>query len=72
MPEPSIQDVLATHAPRLLAIPGVVGTAVGKAGDALCIRVYLSEDSATIRSQIPEAIEGFAVVAQYTGEFKAL
>ena len=72
MPKKTIQDALNSHVGELLTIPGVVGAAIGETDRELCIRVYLSEDSAALRSQIPETIEGFPVVGLYTGEIDAL
>lgn len=66
----SIQDVLAEHTDSLMAIPGVVGTAVGRCDSAPCIRVFLREPSAAARRAIPEDLEGYPVKLEVTGEFE--
>ena len=71
MASQSIQEVLAAHTDSLLALPGVVGTAIGRSGDVLCIRVFVTDSSDTTRRAIPDSIGGFAVQVEVSGEFRA-
>jgi hypothetical protein len=71
MTPPSIQEVLAAHADALLALPGVVGTAIGQCGDTLCIRVYVRDTSDAVRRAIPDSFEGYPVQVEVSGEFRA-
>jgi len=66
--ERTIEDVLQEHTPRLSAIKGVVGTAIGSHRGQPCILVAVAEDSPAIIRQIPEQIEGFPVRTLLTGE----
>ena len=70
--EKPIEQVLQEHTDSLMALPGVVGTALGLCADEPCIRVFVVEATEELLKQIPEEIEGYAVDVQQTGEFKAL
>jgi len=62
-----IEAVLAAHTDSIMALPGVVGTAVGRCDGALCIRVFLADSSAAGRRQIPTRLEGYPVSVEVTG-----
>lgn len=64
-------DVKARHSARLLAIPGVVGHGVGISGGQPVIEVYLANENAEARAQIPAALDGVPVRVVVTGEFVA-
>lgn len=66
----SIQQVLAAHTDSLMALPGVVGTAIGRCDTMLCIRVFFRDSSAVARQAIPDTLEGFPVQVEVTGEFR--
>jgi len=70
MASQSIQEVLAAHTDSLLALPGVVGTAIGRCGDALCIRVFVAESSEAARQPIPDSLEGYPVRVEVSGRFR--
>ena len=70
MPSRSIQEVLAAHTDSLMALPGVVGTAIGRCDTTLCIRVFLRDSTAAARGAIPETLEGYPVKVDVTGEFQ--
>lgn len=70
MPSKSIQQVLIAHSDSLMALPGVVGTAIGRCDTVLCIRVFLRDSSATARRAIPDTLEGYPVQVEVTGEFQ--
>ncbi len=70
MASQTIQEVLAAHTDSLLALPGVVGTAIGRCGDALCIRVFVMDSSEAIRQAIPDSLGGFVVQVEVSGEFR--
>ncbi len=72
MSEKSIEFVLKKHTDKLMAIPGVVGTAQGLYKDKPCIKVYVTKKTAEIKRKIPKTIEGFFVDVEVTGEFHAL
>ncbi|NIV84348.1 MAG: hypothetical protein GWM92_16955 [Gemmatimonadetes bacterium] len=66
----SIDEVLEAHTDSLMALPGVVGTALGLCDDAPCIVVYLADSSAEVRERIPERLEGHPVRAEVSGEIR--
>ena len=57
--------------PTVMALSGVVGTAVGLCDDEPCIKVYLARDDQELRARIPETYRGFAVDIEVSGEFEA-
>ena len=67
----TIEEVLAAHTDSLMALPGVVGTAIGLCDRTPCIRVFLFDSSATVRRRIPAQLEGYRVSAEVTGPFRA-
>jgi hypothetical protein len=68
----TIEQVQEEHTAAWMAIPGVVGTAIGLHEGKPCIMVLIATDSEEIRGQIPAIVEGYPVVVQYTGEIRAL
>jgi hypothetical protein len=66
-----IDEVLAAHTDSLMALPGVVGTAIGRCDGAPCIRVFLADSTAARRRQIPPQLEGYRVSAEVTGPIRA-
>lgn len=70
VPSKTIEEVLATHSDSLLALPGVVGTAIGLCDGAPCIRVFLGDSSDAVRRRIPSRLEGYAVRAEVTGPIR--
>ena len=61
-----IEQVLEAHNDSLMALPGVIGTAIGRCDGAPCIRVFLA-DSASARSRFPERLDGYPVRVEVTG-----
>jgi hypothetical protein len=66
----SINEVLAAHSDSLMALPGVVGTAVGLCDGERCIKVLLADANAETQRRIPARLEGFRVVAEVTGTIR--
>ncbi len=54
-----------------MALPGVVGTALGLCDGAPCIRVFLADPSDAVRKAIPLRLDGYPVKAEVTGPFQA-
>ena len=63
----SIDEVLAAHTDSLMALPGVLGTAIGLCDGERCIKVLLADSSAATKSRIPARIEGYRVITEVTG-----
>jgi hypothetical protein len=75
MPAPSrsLTDVLATHTPQLMAIPGVVGTAESRTADGKpCILLMVARLTPELRAKLPLELEGWPVRIEETGEFHAM
>jgi hypothetical protein len=71
-PEKTIEAVLREHTDRLMALPGVVGTAQGLCDGKPCIRVFVVTKTADLLVQIPDVLEGYTVEVQETGVIRAL
>jgi hypothetical protein len=50
----------------------VVGTAQSLCEGQPCIKVYVSKKTEKLERKIPKTLEGYPVVIQKTGKFKAL
>lgn len=66
----SIDDVLAAHTDSLLALPGVVGTAIGLCDGERCIKVLLANSNPGVKGRIPARLEGYRVVVEVTGTIR--
>ncbi len=72
MPTKTIQAILEEHTAQWMAMPGVVGTAVGEFDGRPCIKVFLAEKTEELAAKFPRTVEGYQVVMEETGEFRAL
>src|SRR6266436_4676569 len=66
----SIDDVLAAHSDSLMALPGVVGTAIGLCDGERCIKVFLADSGQETKRRIPARLEGYRVLAEVTGTIR--
>lgn len=55
-----------------MSLPGVVGTALGSIAGDPCIKVFIARSTSNLLRQLPSEIDGYPLVVQETGEFKAL
>ena len=67
-----IEDVLKEYTDEWMAIPGVVGTAIGEFKGKPCIKVLIRKKTNELTKRIPARVEGFVVVIQETGKIRAL
>jgi len=72
MPERTIEQVQEEHTDEWMAISGVEGTAIGLFEGKPCIKVFSSRRAEELRAQIPSVVEGYAVIIEDTGAFRAL
>ncbi len=72
MPERTIEQVQEEHTDEWMAIPGVVGTAIGLFKGKPCIKIFTSSKPQQIRDKIPSRVEGYTVIIEETGAFRAL
>jgi hypothetical protein len=63
----SIDEVLAAHTDSLMALPGVVGTAIGLCEGERCIKVLVADSNPAMRRRIPDRLEGYRVLVEVTG-----
>jgi hypothetical protein len=72
MPGKKIEEVLKEHTPELMSTPGVVGTAQGLCDGQPCIKVFATEKTPDLEEKIPDSLEGYPVVIEETGRYRAL
>ena len=72
MPERTIEQVQEEHTDEWMAIPGVVGTAIALSEGKPCIKIFSSSKPQQIRDKIPSTVEGYPVIIEETGVFRAL
>jgi hypothetical protein len=68
----TIQEVLKRHTVELMAIPGVVGTAIGECDGDPCIKVLVVKKTTDIMNKIPSKLEGFPVAVEETGTIRPM
>ena len=68
----TIQQVQEEHTPAWMAMPGVVGTAIGEHDGRPCIKVFVARVTEELKTKIPATVEGYPVVLEPTGEIRAL
>ena len=68
----TIEQVQEEKTDEWMAIPGVEGTAIGLFEGKPCIKILISSRTDQIRTKIPSKVEGYPVVVEETGEFRAL
>jgi hypothetical protein len=61
MQQKKIETVLKEHTDSLMAVPGVVGTAIGECAGKPCIKVYVEKKTPELLKQIPSTIDGYTV-----------
>jgi hypothetical protein len=68
----TIQQVLAKYQDRLMNQPGVVGVGIGAVKDELVIKVLVAKKTPQLEKQLPQKLEGYAVIIEETGTIRAL
>ena len=68
----TIEQVQQEHTDGWMAIPGVEGTAIGLFEGEPCIMILASGDPQQLRATIPSTVEGYPVIIERTGTFRAL
>lgn len=68
----TIEQVQQDHTDAWMAIPGVIGTAIGQCKGKPCILILTASNPSQVRRKIPSVVEGYPVVIQYSGEIHAL
>ena len=68
----TIEQVQEAHTDEWLAIAGVEGTAIGLFEDKPCIKVFSSRKADELQTKIPSEVEGYPVIIEESGVFRAL
>ncbi|MGH7767233.1 MAG: hypothetical protein ACREQP_07240 [Candidatus Binatia bacterium] len=68
----TIEEVLKENAGRMMAVPGVVGTAISQCDGKPCIRVLVVKKTPELMQKIPSVLEGYPVVVEETGPIRPL
>ena len=68
----TIEAALKRHTDNLMAIPGVVGTAIGQCDAKPCIMVLVVKKSPDLMQKIPQQLDGFPVIVNETGSIRPL
>jgi hypothetical protein len=72
MPSKTIEQVQQEHTDEWMAIPGVVGVAIGQDQGRPCIVILAASETGQARKRIPSRVDGYAVVIQSSGPIRAL
>lgn len=67
----TIEQVQAEYTDEWMAIDGVEGTGIGLHEGKPCIKIFSSKKAEYLRGQIPSTIEGYSVIIEETGTFRA-
>ncbi len=68
---PSIAEAQREFADRVMALPGVVGVAIGECDGEPCLKVLVAGGAAELAAKIPSRFQGHRVVIDETGEIRA-
>jgi len=72
MPATTIEQVLKENTDAWMAVDGVEGTAIGIYKGKPCIKIFASVKAEKLRGKIPPIVEGYPVIIEQTGVFRAL
>ena len=72
MPARTIEQVLKENTDAWMAIDGVEGMAIGLYKGKPCIKIFASVKAQELRGKIPSVVEGYPVIIEQTGVFRAL
>ena len=65
-----LSDVIARHAPRLMALPGVVGIGAGQVESRPCLILLVSSLEGAL-PDLPAMLEGYPLVVERTGRLQS-
>jgi hypothetical protein len=68
----TIEQVQAEYSDEWMAIDGVEGTAIGLYKGKPCIKIFSSKKAKDLRVVIPSTVDGYPVIIEETGTFRAL
>jgi hypothetical protein len=70
----SVYEVKAEHELDILKMPGVTGIGIGQSDSkaGLAIKIYVERLTPELKKRLPTHLEGYPVVTEATGEFRAV
>jgi hypothetical protein len=68
----TIEQVQEAYTDEWMKISGVQGTGIGLSKDKPCIKVFSSVPVEELKDKIPSFVEGYPVIIEETGTFRAL
>ena len=72
MPAKTIEEVQEAYTDEWMSNPGVVGTGIGEFKGKPCIKIFVAKKTEALEKKLPSQVEGFPVIIEETGEFRAL
>ena len=73
MPARTLTEVLATHSPGLIKIPGVTAVAESRLADGRpCVLILVAKLTPDLRARLPRELEGWPVKIEESGEIRAM
>ncbi|HEV8479983.1 MAG TPA: hypothetical protein VGR66_04245 [Candidatus Eisenbacteria bacterium] len=69
--EAPIAEVLQTHTPEVMRIPGVIGTGEGSENGERVFVVFANQRTPELDKQLPHTIGGYTVVVRVVGDVSA-
>jgi hypothetical protein len=73
MTQRNIKTVMEAHAGGLMAVPGVIGVAIGETEDRTpCILVLVSLSAEELGGRVPDTLEGHPVRLFESGEIRPM
>lgn len=68
-----INEIKEKHESEIMGIPGVTGVGIASNDRAagLAIKVYVERITPELKLRIPAELDGYPVIAEATGEFRA-
>ncbi len=70
--ERTIEQVQEAYTDQWMEISGVEGTGIGLFEGEPCIKVFSSVPTEELKGKIPPVVEGYPVIIEQTGTFRAL
>ncbi len=68
----TIQQVQQEYTDEWMALPGVIGTAIGRRGNQPCILILTESGADQISGALPSTVEGYPIVVEHTGNIRAV
>lgn len=70
--ERTIEQVQEAYTDEWMKMSGVEGTGIGLFDDKPCIKIFTSSKPQEVRAKIPSTVEGYPVIIEETGSFRAI